>query len=202
MFWVLLVGSEDLHFVSFKFERTRGPSSSRMATSQKRTRDEHGEVVEVIDGVFKNLAFGTEDLVLDVADGQDFFLDDVDSQGLAGSGRVDPGQEKEALFRREALDDSWTREGRAHVCLERRFMVMTFDFLGWGVFVDRCEPKATRVPSRSGLVALASREPEAVTLVEDRGTAQRARAACRDGPVRDALHGDGGKRTAPRRRSR
>ena len=42
----------------------------------------------------------------------------------------------EDLFRHEALDDTWTREGLAHVYLERRIMVATFDFLGWGVFVD------------------------------------------------------------------
>ena len=44
---------------------------------------------------------------------------------------------KEALFRRVALDDSWTREGCAHVYLKHRFMVATFGFLGWGVFVDK-----------------------------------------------------------------
>ena len=37
------------------------------------------------------------------------------------------------------------------------------------------ETKATRGPSRSGLVALGSREPEAVTSREDRGTARRQR---------------------------
>ena len=44
------------------------------------------------DGVFKILAIGTEDRVLDDVDGQDLFLDNVDSQGLARSGQVDPGR--------------------------------------------------------------------------------------------------------------
>ena len=52
-------------------------------------------------------------------------------------------------------------------------MVMTFDLLGWGVFVYRGETKATQGPSRSGLVEWRSRAPEAVTLGEDRGTAQK-----------------------------
>ena len=86
---------------------------------------------------------------------------------------MDPGREKEAPFRRKAFDYSWTREGRTRVYLERRFMVMTFDFLGRGVFVDRGETKATQGPNRSGLVELRSRAPEAVTLGEDRGTAQK-----------------------------
>ena len=43
---------------------------------------------------------------------------------------------KEALSRREAFDDTWTREGLAHVYLKRRILVATFNFLGWGVFVD------------------------------------------------------------------
>ena len=124
-------------------------------------------------GVCKILAIGFEDLILDDVDGQDFFLDDVDSQGLAGSGQVDPGRKKAALCRQEALDDSWTREGCARVYLEHRFMVMTFDFLGWGVFVDRGETKATQGPNRSGLVELRSRAPEAVTSGEDRGTTQK-----------------------------
>ena len=112
---------------------------------------------------------------------------------------------KEALLRREALDDSWAREGCTHVYLERRFMVTTFDFLGWGVFVDRGETKATRGPSRSRLVALGSREPEAVTLGEDRGTAQRqqgqptgpvqcvrlSRATGASGGLRDKGRGNG-----------
>ena len=124
------------------------------------------------DGVFKILAIGTEDRVLDDVDGQDFFLDKSTRRAWPGQVKLIRARRK-ALFRRGALDDSWTREGCAHVYLERRFMVATFDFLGWGVFVDRGETKATRGPSRSRLVALGSREPEAVTLGEDRGTAQK-----------------------------
>ena len=125
-------------------------------------------------GILLILSIRTEDRVLDDVDGQDFFLDKSTRRAWPGQVKLIRARRK-ALFRRGALDDSWTRQGCAHVYLERRFMVTTFDFLGWGVFVDRGETKATRGPSRSRLVALGSREPEAVTVGEDRGTAQRQR---------------------------
>ena len=90
------------------------------------------------DGVFKNLAVGTEDLVLDDVDSQDLALDDVNSQDLAGSGQFDPGRgEGGSLSRREAPDDTWTGKGFAHVHLKHLDIVETFDFLGWVVFVDQ-----------------------------------------------------------------
>ena len=153
-------------------------------------------------GILLILSIRTEDRVLDDVDGQDFFLDKSTRRAWPGQVKLIRARRK-ALFRRGALDDSWTRQGCAHVYLERRFMVTSFDLLGWGVFVDGSETKATRGPSWSGLVALGSREPEAVTF--GRGSRHRtlaARAARRAGSVRDALHGDGGKWTDPRRRSR
>ena len=89
-------------------------------------------------------------------------------------GRVDPGQRRRLSF--DARHSTTVGlERAARTSTPSRFMVTTFDLLGWAVFVDRSETKATRGPSRSGLVALGSRKPEAVTLGEDRGTAQRQR---------------------------
>ena len=88
------------------------------------------------DGVFENLDVGTEDLVLDDVYRQDLFLDDVESQGLAARVKWIRAGGKEALFRRKALDDTWTRDPLVHVDLKRRIMVATFDFLFWGFFIN------------------------------------------------------------------